>query len=262
MEVDHACNQCEKTFSSKGNLNQHVKAVHEGIKPYICAQCGYRTARKSDLHKHLPIHTGQKPYQCETCSVSFSFKRSLDRHVKEVHECLKTHTCPQCGYRTAYDEKPYQCETCDKAFAQRGDLKRHVMIHEGVKPYACDQCKKRFTQRGNLKQHMRTHTGERPHSCVNCWQSFSQVGSFNRHLKKCNNEDVHIDSDSGVYTKTSVSTNAAFATAQQRSIEPHLVSEDSHTINISDSPQGQLVVANNLMFDRLYSFEVKQEDIL
>ena len=26
------CKICDKTFSSKGNLNKHIKTVHEGLK--------------------------------------------------------------------------------------------------------------------------------------------------------------------------------------------------------------------------------------
>ena len=39
---DFQCNSCEpgKTFSSKRNLQSHIKSVHQGLKEYPCDYCG------------------------------------------------------------------------------------------------------------------------------------------------------------------------------------------------------------------------------
>lgn len=51
------CDICGKMFVSKGNMNKHVKAVHNKVRPFKCDICG-------------------------TC---FSFRDVLRRHVDYVH---------------------------------------------------------------------------------------------------------------------------------------------------------------------------------
>ena len=50
---DHKCELCEKSFSIKGNLNQHMKSVHEGIKDHKCELCGKYFSSKQNLKCHL-----------------------------------------------------------------------------------------------------------------------------------------------------------------------------------------------------------------
>ena len=51
------CDICNKSFTQKSNLRQHVASVHEG-----------------------------KTFKCDFCSSNFTEKGGLKRHIKSVHE--------------------------------------------------------------------------------------------------------------------------------------------------------------------------------
>ena len=56
--MKYPCGQCEYQATTKGNLDQHRRSVHEGIK-YPCGQCEYQATRKSSLDQHKrSVHEG------------------------------------------------------------------------------------------------------------------------------------------------------------------------------------------------------------
>ena len=114
------------------NYLEHISMVHEGLKPYQCHLCVYRSARKPDLKKHLASvhwnrHPGQeigseklkpKLYECVDCNSRFSERNQLVKHIESVHEGIK----------------PFHCDECEYKSARKSDLKKHVMaVHERKK---------------------------------------------------------------------------------------------------------------------------------
>ena len=111
---------CGKSFSLAGNLKQHVKAVHEGLKDHVCNHCGKSFSRAEHLKRHVKaVHEGVKDHVCNHCETSFSRADKLKRHVKAVHEGVK-----------------HACNHCEMSFSRADSLKTHVKaIHEGVKDH-------------------------------------------------------------------------------------------------------------------------------
>ena len=60
--IRYNCDQCDKTFSQKGNLKIHY-LVHTGVKPFVCDICEQSFTSNENLQSHRRTHTGDKPFK-------------------------------------------------------------------------------------------------------------------------------------------------------------------------------------------------------
>ena len=96
-------------FGNKGDLERHVKIIHEKIKSYICKSCEKNFGKQSDLGK---------AYKCNSCERSFGVKGSLKGNLKTVH-----------GKR-----RDFSCDVCCKKLSSNFILKKHIQIfHTNIK---------------------------------------------------------------------------------------------------------------------------------
>ena len=157
------CEQCDKVFTLKANLDKHMK-VHSGEKLYQCDICQKKFSQKCNLDKHKNIHTGERPFKCEYCDKSFIQNCNLKKHVM-----------------THLGEKPFKCEYCPRAFIQKGNLQKHVLLHFGNKPFHCGVCANGFTQKINLQKHMEKCGNTEDNSYRHAVNEGSEL---ERHIKK------------------------------------------------------------------------------
>ncbi|KAI8491052.1 hypothetical protein Bbelb_310930 [Branchiostoma belcheri] len=193
-QLSFKCDHCDFSAPGRRDRDQHVMQKHTGEKPYMCGECGYRTAVKSHLSRHMKIHTGEKPYKCDQCDYSAAQKYQVDQHVTRKHTGEKPYVCEDCGYRTAQSsnlylhrrkhtgEKPYKCDQCDYSAARKHHLDQHLAKHTGEKPYMCSVCGLRMADSGNLSRHMKTHTGEKPYKCDQCDYSAAKKRLLDEHV--------------------------------------------------------------------------------
>ena len=79
------CPHCEYKATLKGNLQKHIKSVHEG-QTFQCPQCEYKATFRNALRRHIQsVHEGQK-FQCPHCEYKAKHKCNLQRHIKYIHE--------------------------------------------------------------------------------------------------------------------------------------------------------------------------------
>ncbi|XP_017074854.2 testis-specific zinc finger protein topi [Drosophila eugracilis] len=100
---------CDRKFTIRPDLNDHIRKCHTGERPYLCLVCGKRFLTGSVFYQHRLIHRGERRYECEECGKRFYRADALKNHQR-------IHT----------GEKPYSCLFCTKTFRQRGDRDKHI----------------------------------------------------------------------------------------------------------------------------------------
>jgi len=141
-EGSKQCEDCGKVFKTNYRRRIHHDAIHKGLKPFKCTECGKSFARKEELGKHLHVHSEIKPYTCQVCGKGFVHKCRMETHVDIAHKGLQ----------------PFQCQECEKRYSHKFDLKRHVDVaHRGLKPFKCTKCEQSFANKYDFKRHKKTH---------------------------------------------------------------------------------------------------------
>jgi len=169
VKMTFDCSICDAKLASRGSLSNHVRIVHERLRPFKCPICGRDFAAKQQMQQHVSsIHEGNKPYACKIChDVRFRGKQGLTEHILSVHE-----------------GKTYDCALCDRSFKSKQGLKGHnATVHDTVLAYNCELCNASFAQRNGLKLHIAgIHEGNKPHSCNICDYTTTQKSTLKQHI--------------------------------------------------------------------------------
>jgi KRAB domain-containing zinc finger protein len=62
--------------------------IHTGERPYKCTECDRSFSSKGNLQVHIRIHTGEKPFECNICGKCFSRPNTLKVHRAGVHATI------------------------------------------------------------------------------------------------------------------------------------------------------------------------------
>ncbi|KAG7475728.1 zinc finger protein 407 [Solea senegalensis] len=165
------CGLCERSFSEKWALNNHMK-LHNGEKPYKCGwpSCHYAFLNLSAMKDHYRTHTGEKSYLCDLCGFAGGTRHALTKHRRQ-------HT----------GEKPFKCQLCNFASTTQSHLSRHKRVHTGEKPYRCPWCDYRSNCAENIRKHILhtgKHEGVKMYNCPKCSYATNAPMDFRNHLKE------------------------------------------------------------------------------
>ena len=183
------CDTCGYRTPHNSVLKQHIRMVHQKIKPYSCGKCHRSFFSESRLKDHDIVFHNNQMFICDICKKSYKIRRQLQVHIRSVHQGIWIH-CPQCNLK----------------FAENHDLKRHKAlrhesIHEAVR-YPCNQCNYSATQIGNLNQHKASKHDMIKHPCDQCDYSTPRIGDLKRH-RAAKHEEHRYPCDQCIYvTKT------------------------------------------------------------
>ena len=191
------CKQCDKSFFRKYNLQEHTRTEHsDGIKKFLCADCGncYLTSKR--LHLHNKTMHGSKNFKCDKCHKCFALQRLLNEHVKKTHGA-REEKCPQCDkcftnktavtthIRSVHTTRSHCCTQCNKGFGSMKLLKFHVKSVHGEKSHKCTLCSDMFPSKYQLKSHMeQTHDMSRPFHCLKCSKTFTSKELLEHHVAR------------------------------------------------------------------------------
>ena len=201
------CSLCKKSFSTQGNLRNHIMTIHENNRPFKCPfpGCTKNYSIQSRLQVHYRTHTGNKPFICKECGKAFNEKGNLKTHERFHSE-----------------QRPFKCNYCNKTYKTNGHLKDHIEIqHMKIRKFICSYCNKKFGRISTLKAHIRTHTGEKNYKCKieGCNKCFAEKGNmeihYKRHLKRimnqknynCNSNNNNINYNNNNYINCNYNNN-------------------------------------------------------
>ncbi|XP_067305501.1 zinc finger protein 407 [Pseudorasbora parva] len=165
------CDLCERTFSEKWALNNHMK-LHTGDKPFKCGwpSCHYSFLTLSAMKDHHRTHTGEKSFLCDLCGFAGGTRHALTKHRRQ-------HT----------GERPFRCQLCSFASTTQSHLTRHKRVHTGEKPYRCPWCDYRSNCAENIRKHILhtgKHEGVKMYNCPKCSYATNAPMDFRNHLKE------------------------------------------------------------------------------
>ena len=78
------CPECNKVFSTQGNMSAHYKRIHQGVK-LPCTKCDYQATQAAHLRIHMDrVHNGVYK-KCDYCDYKSKSADVVKKHMKARH---------------------------------------------------------------------------------------------------------------------------------------------------------------------------------
>ena len=93
--IVNKCEQCDKVYSSKNKLVEHMHNKHgvlrKGGPLFQCSECDFSHISKSRVKAHFTLaHNYEQTFKCKLCGVLFRSKSGLQKHTNNVHKPKKS----------------------------------------------------------------------------------------------------------------------------------------------------------------------------
>ena len=93
-----SCSNCDKKFSDKSLLNQHLITIHKYIR---CTDCKRTLKDEISRSNHIASCHSFSELQCYECHCTQKDKRRLVRHIFSLHGTERSYVCTICARRFA-----------------------------------------------------------------------------------------------------------------------------------------------------------------
>ena len=76
------CNKCAKTFFTQRDLTTHEVKDQHSTESFHCVQCEKIYSKRANLKDHIKTVHEQKTIDCQICKKSFTSQRRKDQHYE------------------------------------------------------------------------------------------------------------------------------------------------------------------------------------
>lgn len=148
------CDYCNKKYSTRSQLKNHILWIHMDHRPHQCQWCGKRFFTFARMAEHSVVHTRARNFECDICGAKLVSKMAAVYHRRR-------HT----------GEKPYKCEDCEASFISSSRRLEHAKRkHNKGTRVQCVLCPNSFVRKSELKRHM-----DKAHSTVDEGEKNSDI---------------------------------------------------------------------------------------
>lgn len=113
-KMECICEKCDKKFTTRGNMLQHVRRVHLKEKRLKCDKCDHECFSKGELQNHKKTH--EKKFKCilQNCDKIFDSEEEFNTHKINDHKIIRL-SC--------------LVDSCNFECISKEELKKHMESH-------------------------------------------------------------------------------------------------------------------------------------